>query len=72
MKYVTVSNRPNKIATVHLATCADLGTDPLLKSASAERRGFDDGLEALTFARDERPNNYGFCNHCLSRMRWLK
>ena len=70
MKYITVSNRLKRMATVHLAACADLGEDPLLQSATSDRRPFDSGLEALAFAREERPHNYGFCSHCLSGLRW--
>jgi|EndMetStandDraft_8_1072994.scaffolds.fasta_scaffold756270_1 hypothetical protein len=70
--YVTVSNNIKGAATVHLATCADLGEEPLLKSVNSDRRAFDTGLEALAFAREERPNNYGFCSHCLSGLRWVR
>jgi hypothetical protein len=65
MKYITVSNRVNKIATVHLATCSFIGRKPDAQSVSAERRRFDDGFEALAFAQTERPDNFGFCGHCL-------
>lgn len=65
MKYVTVSNRVNKIATVHLSTCSFIGSKPDAQSASAKRRGFDDGFEALAFAQTERPENYACCGHCL-------
>jgi hypothetical protein len=47
MKYITVSNRVNKIATVHLSSCSFIGSSPDAQSASAERRGFDDGFAAL-------------------------
>lgn len=65
MKYVTVSNRVNRIATVHVSGCSFLGGKPDTQSASAERRGFDDGFEAVQFAKTERPENYGCCGHCL-------
>jgi hypothetical protein len=65
MKYITVSNRVNKIATVHLSSCSFIGSSPDAQSASAERRGFDDGFAALAFAQAERPESFGCCGHCL-------
>ena len=69
--YVTVSNKTKRAATVHMGTCMDLGDDPLMSFASSDRRAFDSELEALAFAREDRPRNYGFCRHCLSGMRWV-
>jgi hypothetical protein len=68
MKYVTVSNRVNKVAIVHLSSCSFIGSKPEAQSASAERRGFEDGFKALTFAREERPENFGCCGHCLKSL----
>jgi hypothetical protein len=68
--YVMVSNNIKRRATVHLATGVNLGEDPLLQSANSERWAFVTGFDALAFAREERPHNYGFCSHCLSGPRW--
>ena len=45
MKYVTVSNRMNKGATIHLSTCSFIQSDSEAHSASAARRGFEDGFD---------------------------
>jgi len=68
IKYVAIANRPNRIATVHLATCSHLGPDPTAQSTSAERRGFDDGFDALLFAEREMPQKFGLCGHCLKNL----
>ena len=59
MKYVTVSNRLKRVATVHLATCRDLGENPVLQSISSDRQPFESGLEALAFARESVPLTTG-------------
>jgi hypothetical protein len=70
MKYITVADRKNNIATVHLIVCPDL--KPLqLGATSAERGGFIDGLEAIAFVRKEMPGDFGFCEHCLPAFSWL-
>jgi hypothetical protein len=69
IKYVAVANRPNRIATIHLATCSHLGPDPMAQTTSAERRGFEDGFDALRFAQREMPLNFGLCGHCLNDLR---
>jgi hypothetical protein len=71
-KYIMVTNRPNQIATIHLASCAHLGSEPLLQTASAKRVAFEDGLEALSAARNAMPKTFIFCGHCLASLRWLK
>jgi hypothetical protein len=50
-KYITVANRPNRIATIHAANCAYLGPEPCAQTPSADRIEFEDGLEALSAAR---------------------
>lgn len=65
MKYITVSNRVNRIATVHLSSCSHLGENPEASSESAERRGFEDGFDALAFAAAERPGDFLLCGLCL-------
>ena len=70
-KYITVANRPNKIATIHLATCRHLGPEPLAQTSSADRLAFDDGLDAIVAARNAMSSNFGFCGHCLPAYRWL-
>jgi hypothetical protein len=71
-KYITVLNRPNRIATVHLASCTHLGPDPLIQTASADRLAFEDGIDALATAKDVMSANFGFCGHCLADLRWIK
>ena len=71
-KYIMVANRPNRIATIHLANCAHLGSEPLIQTTSADRVEFEDGLEALAAARSAMPRNFVFCGHCLPRFRWLR
>jgi hypothetical protein len=71
-KYITVANRPNQIATVHVATCSYLGEAPLTKTVSAERFAFEDGLEAISAARNAMPSSFGWCRHCLAGLHWLK
>lgn len=66
MKYITVANNRNRIATVHVASCAHVIGGVNAQSDNAKRRGFDDGLDALEYARAEQPNNFGFCAHCLA------
>ena len=70
-KYITVTNRPNKVATIHLATCSHLGPDPLAQTSSADRFAFDDGLDAVVAAQSAMPDSFGFCGHCLPAFRWL-
>jgi hypothetical protein len=65
--YVTVTNQPNRIATVHKAQCPHLGDHPSA-TASSERRPFDDGFSALSHAQHSMPSNYGPCGHCLRDM----
>lgn len=71
-EYVTVTNRPNQVATVHLVNCSYLASAPLMQTISADRMSFADGLDALAAARDGMPKNYGFCGHCLARFKWLQ
>jgi hypothetical protein len=71
-KYITVANRPNRIATIHVANCAHLGSEPRVQTVSADRIEFEDGLEALSAARSAMPKNFGFCGHCLPHLRWLR
>jgi len=71
-EYVTVINRPNQVATVHLASCSFLGPTPLKRTDNAERILFGDGLDALAAAQDGMPSNYGFCGHCLARFKHLR
>jgi hypothetical protein len=68
-KYVAIANKPNRIATVHSIDCSHIGPDPTAQSTSAERRGFDDGFDALLFAHREMPLNFGLCGHCLKDLR---
>jgi hypothetical protein len=70
--YIVVVNRPNRVATLNLADCGYLGSEPLAQSASAERIVFEDGLEALSAARNAMPKNFVFCGHCLASFRWIK
>jgi hypothetical protein len=64
MSYVTVTNRPNRISTVHKSGCAYLGDyGPL--TASSERFSSHDGLAALAHACRMMPNSFTFCGHCL-------
>jgi hypothetical protein len=65
MKYVTISNRVNKIATAHRSSCSSIGSESVAQSASSERRAFDDGFDAVVFAKRERPDNFLCCGHCL-------
>jgi hypothetical protein len=70
MKYITVADRKNNVATVHLMACSHL--KPLqLGASSGERGGFNDGLEAVAFVRKEMPGDFGFCEHCLPAFSWL-
>jgi hypothetical protein len=71
-KYITVVNRPNRIATIHAANCVYLGPEPCAHTVSADRTEFEDGLEALSAAREAMPKNFGFCGHCLPHLRWLR
>jgi hypothetical protein len=71
IKYVAVANRPNRIATVHSVDCSHIGPDPTAQSASADRRGFGDGFDALRFAQGEMPLNFGLCGHCLKDLRQI-
>jgi hypothetical protein len=64
MAYLTVTNQPNRVSTVHKSTCSSLGDHPQ-STASSERANFEDGLAALAHARNEMPKNFGFCRHCL-------
>jgi hypothetical protein len=41
-EYVTVTNRPNQVATVHLVNCSYLGPAPLMQTVSADRMAFAD------------------------------
>jgi hypothetical protein len=68
MKYICTANNVNKSAVIHFATCNDLGSDPMLQTASAERRGFDDGLEAVEFALSAKPVYINFCGHCMKSL----
>jgi hypothetical protein len=69
--YITVVNRPNKVATVHLATCSFLGANPERSTPSAERVALDGRFEALVAARTGMPGNFGFCGHCQAPYREL-
>jgi hypothetical protein len=64
-RYITVANNRNKVATVHILTCAHVKGGVDVQSDNTKRRAFDDGLEALGFAEASQPSNYGFCSHCL-------
>ena len=64
MSYVTVVNKPNRIATVHKSNCPYLGQFGE-NTASSERIPFDDGLPALAKAQSAMPDRFGFCRHCL-------
>ena len=72
MKYVAVANRVNKVATAHLSSCSFLGANPELQSSSAERRSFDDGLDAMSFAHRARPDCWGLCGHCMTGLGWFR
>ena len=63
MAYVSVINRPNRMATVHVDACSCLGDHPK-ETASSSRRRFDDGFEALRDARSGMPQRFGLCRHC--------
>ena len=69
MKYVCTANRVNKTATIHAAACGDLGAEPLIQTASAERRGFNDGLDAIAFAKTSGATIVKFCGHCMREWR---
>lgn len=64
MSYVTVTNTPNRISTVHKSDCPHFGAYETV-TASSERLPFEDGLAALAHARAMMPNRFGFCRHCL-------
>ncbi len=70
-RFIVVINRPNQIATTHLADCPHLGPDPDASTRSADRLVFDDRLEALIAARNGMPKNFGFCGHCQAKYREL-
>ncbi|MDA9549459.1 hypothetical protein ACM43_34405 [Bradyrhizobium sp. CCBAU 45321] len=65
-KYITVANRRNKVATVHVLTCPYVRGGVEVQSENTTRRAFVDGIEALEFAEASQPANYDFCSHCLA------
>ena len=71
-QYIGVFNRPNRIATVHLSNCSFLGPSPLENSLSAQRRSYDDALEAILAAGEAVPDKFGLCGHCLNRYKKLR
>lgn len=69
MRYVSVVNNTNKIATVHILTCGTLKQGQEAMGKNAVRRDFEDGVAALEFACAEMPSNYGFCALCLKSVK---
>jgi hypothetical protein len=55
--HFTVSNSIKRAATVYVATCVDLGEDPLSRSVNSDSTG----LEPWHLL-EERPHTYGFCS----------
>ena len=65
MPYVVVVNTANNVATIHRDSCADLGSEPLRQTASAERLLVPDGLDALMVAARAAKRHTSICGHCL-------
>jgi hypothetical protein len=57
MPYITVTNAPNQISTVHRSDCAHLGNYGSV-TASSERLSFEDGLAAIAHARAMMPKRF--------------